>query len=228
MLTRFIDGSICVEDFGRGIPVDFNKNEDAYNWELLFCDMYAGGKYDNIDGDNYQFSLGKNGLGLCATQYASEYMDAEIYRDGQKYTLHFEKGENVGGLNKEPTTRRQTGSKITWRPDLEVFTDTNIPLEYYTDMLKRQAIVNPSVLFVLKNQTKSGFETQEFKYENGIADYVAEIAGEKTLSGIQLWTAERKGRDREDMPEYKVKMNFALCFSNTVNKLEYYHNSSFL
>ena len=228
ILTRFLDGSICVEDFGRGIPVDFNKNDDAYNWELLFCDMYAGGKYDNIDGDNYQFSLGTNGLGLCATQYASEYMDAEIYRDGQKYTLHFEKGENVGGLNKEPTTRRQTGSKITWRPDLEVFTDTNIPLEYYTDMLKRQAIVNPSVLFVLKNQTKSGFETQEFKYENGIADYVAEIAGEKTLSGIQLWTAERKGRDREDMPEYKVKMNFALCFSNTVNKLEYYHNSSFL
>ena len=228
ILTRYLDGSISVEDMGRGIPVDFNKNENAYNWELLFCDMYAGGKYDNIDGDNYQFSLGTNGLGLCATQYASEYMDAEIYRDGYKYTLHFEKGENVGGLNKEPSTRRQTGSKITWRPDLEVFTDTAIPLEYYTDMLKRQAIVNPGVLFLLKDQTKSGFENYEFKYENGIADYVNEIAGEKTLTTTQVWQAQRRGRDRADMPEYKVKMNFALCFSNNVNKIEYYHNSSFL
>ncbi len=228
ILTRYLDGSISVEDMGRGIPVDFNKNENAYNWELLFCDMYAGGKYDNIDGDNYQFSLGTNGLGLCATQYASEYMDAEIYRDGYKYTLHFEKGENVGGLNKEPSTRRQTGSKITWRPDLEVFTDTAIPLEYYTDMLKRQAIVNPGVLFLLKDQTKSGFENYEFKYENGIADYVNEIAGEKTLTTTQVWQAQRRGRDRADMPEYKVKMNFALCFSNSVNKIEYYHNSSFL
>ncbi len=228
ILTRYLDGSISVEDMGRGIPVDFNKNENAYNWELLFCDMYAGGKYDNIDGDNYQFSLGTNGLGLCATQYASEYMDAEIYRDGYKYTLHFEKGENVGGLTKEPTTRRQTGSKITWRPDLEVFTDTAIPLEYYTDMLKRQAIVNPGVLFLLKDQTKSGFENHEFKYENGIADYVNEIAGDKTLTTTQVWQAERRGRDRTDMPEYKVKMNFALCFSNNVNKIEYYHNSSFL
>ncbi len=227
-LTRFADGSISVEDMGRGIPVDFNKNENTYNWELLFCDMYAGGKYDNIDGDNYQFSLGTNGLGLCATQYASEYMDAEIYRDGFKYTLHFEKGENVGGLQKEETTRRQTGSKITWRPDLEVFTNTDIPLEYFSDILKRQAIVNPGVLFLLRNQTKNGFENFEFKYENGIVDYVSELVGEKTLTTTQFWQSERRGKDREDMPEYKVKMNFAFCFSNSVNKLEYYHNSSFL
>lgn len=227
-LTRFADGSISVEDMGRGIPVDFNKNENTYNWELLFCDMYAGGKYDNIDGDNYQFSLGTNGLGLCATQYASEYMDAEIYRDGFKYTLHFEKGENVGGLQKEETTRRQTGSKITWRPDLEVFTNTDIPLEYFSDILKRQAIVNPGVLFLLRNQTKNGFENFEFKYENGIVDYVSELVGEKTLTTTQFWQSERRGKDREDMPEYKVKMNFAFCFSNAVNKLEYYHNSSFL
>ncbi len=66
----------------------------------MFCELYAGGKYNNGDGDNYEYSLGLNGLGSCATQYASEYFDAIIYRDGFKYTLHFEKGENIGGLHK--------------------------------------------------------------------------------------------------------------------------------
>ena len=96
-VTRFGDGSFQVEDQGRGCPVDWNENEGKYNWELVFCELYAGGKYD-ADGDNYEYSLGLNGLGSCATQYASEYMDVTVWRDGKKYSLHFEKGENVGGL----------------------------------------------------------------------------------------------------------------------------------
>ena len=98
VVTRYLDGSYEVQDFGSGIPVDYNKNEQRENWELLFCEMYAGSKYDNAGGaGSYEFSLGLNGLGLCATQYASEYMDAEIHRDGYCYTLHFEKGENISG-----------------------------------------------------------------------------------------------------------------------------------
>ena len=228
LITRYRDRSIEIEDFGRGIPVDFNQREGRYNWELVFCELYAGGKYQTNEGESYEYSLGLNGLGLCATQYASEYMDVEIYRDGMKYTLHFEHGENVGGLHKEETRRKQTGSKIRWKPDLQVFTEIDIPLEFYMDTIKRQAVVNDGVTFILKNETASGFEETIFQYENGIVDYVTELAGEEPLTPVQFWKAERRGRDREDKPEYKVRLSVAFCFSNRVKRCEYYHNSSWL
>ena len=227
-VTRFADKSIQIEDFGRGCPVDWNENEGRWNWELVFCELYAGGKYANDEGENYEYSLGLNGLGSCATQYASEYFDATIYRDAQKYTLHFEKGENIGGLCKEPSDRKKTGSTFRWKPDIEVFTDIDIPLEYYRETLRRQAVVNAGVLFVLRNEVDGKFETEEFKYDNGILDYVSEIAGEDTLSTPAFIETERRGRDREDKPEYKVKLTAAFCFSNKVSGIEYYHNSSWL
>ncbi|MBQ2754964.1 MAG: DNA topoisomerase [Clostridia bacterium] len=228
-ITHFRDGSITVEDHGRGIPVGYNEKEGRYNWELIFCEMYAGGKYNNNSGDNYEFSLGLNGLGACATQYASEYMDVEVKRDGNIYTLHFEKGENVGGLSSEPTRFKATGTKITWRPDLDVFTDIDIPSEYFLNVIKKQAVVNNGVKFVFKNQTEEmDFETTEFLYEKGITDYLEELAGEKAISTPVYFEAERRGKDREDKPEYKVKLSVAFCFNPQVSVLEYYHNSSFL
>ena len=227
-VTRYEDKSIEVEDFGRGCPVDWNEKEGRYNWELVFCELYAGGKYNNNDGDNYEYSLGLNGLGSCATQYASEYFDAVIHRDGFEYTLHFEKGENVGGLKKEPYSGRKTGSKFRWKPDLDVFTDINIPVEYYLDVLKRQAVVNAGVTFRFRNEVGGKFETTDFKYENGIEDYVKELAGENSLTQPVFWQTERRGRDRADKPEYKVKLSVSFCFSNTVQVIEHYHNSSWL
>lgn len=227
-VTRYADKSIEVEDFGRGCPVDWNEKEGRYNWELVFCELYAGGKYNNNGGDNYEYSLGLNGLGSCATQYASEYFDAVIHRDGFQYSLHFEKGENVGGLTKEPTTRKKTGSLFRWKPDLDVFTDIDIPVAYYLDVIKRQAVVNAGVTFRFRNQIDGKFEVTEFKYENGIVDYVAELAGESSLTTPVFWQSERRGKDREDKPEYKVKLSAAFCFSNTVQVIEHYHNSSWL
>ncbi|MBD8928841.1 MAG: DNA topoisomerase [Clostridiales bacterium] len=229
IITRYNDGSVEVQDFGRGIPVDYNKNEEKFNWELLFCELYAGGKYDN-GKDNYEFSLGLNGLGLCATQYASEYMDAEVKTGGFKYTLHFEHGENIGGLTKEPYGKRgDTGTKIKWKPDLKVFTDINVPVDYFIETIKRQAIVNDGITFIFKNQlTATQFETTEFCYENGIKDYVAEIAGEDAFTTPQYWECERVGRDRDDLDDYKLKIKAALCFSLKRQLKEYYHNSSFL
>lgn len=228
IVTRYLDGSIEVQDFGRGIPVDYNKNEERYNWELLFCEMYAGGKYD-ADGENYEFSLGLNGLGLCATQYASEYMDAEVHTDGYKYTLHFEKGENIGGLNKEKYDKKDTGTRIRWKPDLDVFTDINVPLEYFQDTIKKQAIVNDGIKFILKDQVSaSKFETYEYCYSNGIVDYVKELAGDTAFTTPQYWECERRGKDREDLPEYKLKIKAALCFSLKTQLKEYFHNSSYL
>ena len=228
-LTRYLDKSIECEDFGRGCPVDWNPVEQRYNWELVFCELYAGGKYKNNDGGDYEYSLGLNGLGSCATQYASEYMDVTVRRDGKKYTLHFEKGRIAGEMKVEPTDRKKTGTDIRWRPDLEVFTDIDIPVEYYRETLRRQAVVNAGVTFRLRNEVAQGkFETQDFLYENGILDYVQEIAGEEVLSAPHFISAERRGRDRADKDEYKVKLSAAFCFSVKVNLIEYYHNSSWL
>ena len=228
IVTRYADRSIEVEDFGRGCPVDWNEKEQRYNWELVFCEMYAGGKYNNNAGDNYEYSLGLNGLGTCATQYASEFFDARIYRDGFKYTLHFERGEPVGKLQKEPADRKKTGSCFRWKPDLEVFTDIDIPAEYYLDVLKRQAVVNAGVTFRFRNQVGSKFETTEFCYEKGILDYITELTDGNSFTMPQFLQCERKGRDREDKPDYKVKISAAFCFSRSLSRLEYYHNSSWL
>ncbi len=223
LVTRYADYSVEIQDFGRGVPVDFNQKEQCYNWELIFCELYAGGKYETED-----FTLGLNGLGACATQYASEYMDVEVKRDGFLYTLHFEHGENVGGLKKEPYSKKDTGTRIRFKPDLQVFTDIAVPSAYYEDTLHRQAVVNPGLLFVYRDQQGSSFTTKEYFYENGIADYIREMVGENALTSVQYWSAERVGRDREDKKDYKVKFHVAMCASNKMDLLEYYHNSSFL
>ena len=227
-VTRYSDGSYEIEDHGRGIPVGYNKNEDRMNWELLFCEMYAGGKYNNNNGENYEFSLGLNGLGLCSTQYASEYMDVEIKRDGYKYSLHFEHGENIGGLKKEEYSKRDTGTKIHWKPDIEVFTEIDVSAEYFLDIMKRQAIVNAGVEFIFRNQNGRSFDVTNFNYVNGIEDHIKEIVGEEGLSTVQYWETERKVRDRDDKPEYKCKICVSCAFSNKIAQTEYYHNSSWL
>lgn len=227
-VTRFMDKSIEVSDMGRGIPVDYNPSEERYNWELVFCELYAGGKYDNNSSKNYEYSLGLNGLGACATQYASEYMNVTVLRDGYRHELFFEKGENVGGLYKYETRFKKTGTTIKWRPDIEVFTDIDIPLEYYQEVLKKQAVVNAGITFKLKDETPDGFEEYEYFYKNGISDYLAERCAKSAFTSVQTISGERTGRDREDKPDYKVLMNFAFCFTNDDSFIEYYHNSSFL
>ena len=227
IVTRFEDNSVEVEDFGRGCPVDWNEKEQRYNWELVFCEMYAGGKYGE-NGENYEYSLGLNGLGSCATQYASRFFDATVRRDGYKYTLHFERGRNVGGLKKEPADRKKTGSVFHWQPDDEVFTDIKIPVEYYRDVLKRQAVVNPGIRFKFRNQVGKSFETEEYCYEDGIREYLEEIVGDDAFTMPVFWEAERRGRDAANRPEMKLKITASFCFSKKLSRTEYYHNSSWL
>ena len=227
-VTRYADHSVEVEDAGRGCPVDWNEKEQRWNWELVFCELYAGGKYGNGEGDNYEYSLGLNGLGSCATQYASRYMDVTVWRDGFEYHLQFQRGKIVGQLEKTPLNRKKTGTRTRWLPDLDVFTDIDIPAEYFIDVMKRQAVVNAGVTFRFRDQVGGGFDIREFLYENGIVDYVTELAGGDSLTAPVFWQAEKRGRDRVDKPEYKVKLSAACCFSNKASIVEHYHNSSWL
>ncbi len=231
-LTYYEDKSIEVEDFGRGCPVDWNPKEKRFNWELVFCELYAGGKYTNADGGDYEYSLGLNGLGSCATQYASEYMDVTVRRDGKKYQLHFKKGKVCGKKGQELTVedadRKKTGTTIRWKPDMEVFTDISIPYEYFDDVLHRQSVVNAGTTFRLRIEENGGFTQKDYCYPNGIIDYVKEIAGDGAITAPEFISAERKGRDRDDKPDYKVKLSAAFCFSNKTQLIEYYHNSSWL
>lgn len=228
VVTRFRDNSVQVQDFGRGMPVDYNSREQKYNWELLFCELYAGGKYDSNDGGSYEYSLGLNGLGLCATQYAAEYMEADIRSGGYRYTLSFRKGRPMGEMLKDEYTKRDTGSTIKWRPDLQVFTDIAVPLSWYQDTLKRQSVVNAGVHFILRDEAERGFEEYTYFYTNGISDYANEIADGKELTPVQFWQTERVGRDRADQKDYRLKITAAMAFSNKTQCKEYYHNSSFL
>ena len=242
-VTVYQDHSIEVEDFGRGCPLDWNAREERWNWELVFCELYAGGKYNNnAEGGDYGFALGLNGLGSCATQYASRWMEVTVRRDGYRYDLRFEKGLPVGkvggpndagregqALRRVPADRKKTGTCIRWLPDLDVFTDISIPTEYFEDVLRRQAVANARLRFRLRlEQPSGGFETKEYLYANGIVDYVTELAGEGSLTLPHYVETERRGRDREDRDEYRVKISAAFCFSNRVSALEYYHNSSWL
>ena len=231
-LTAFADGSIQVEDHGRGCPLDWNPTEKRFNWELVFCELYAGGKYNNNQGGDYDFSLGTNGLGSCATQYASEYMDVTVWRDGNKYSLHFKKGKVVGAKKKalevEPSSEKRTGTTIKWRPDLEVFTSIDIPAEWYRETMRRQAVVNANVTFRLRLEGPEGFTEEDFCYPKGIEDYVLEKVGSEYLTEPFFIQADRRGRDREDLPDYNVKITACLCFSRTFQMQEYYHNSSWL
>ncbi len=226
-IHRFKDHSLQIKDYGRGIPLDYNRKEKRYNWELVYCELYAGGKYNTLEGENYEFSLGLNGLGACATQYASEFFDVEVCRDGYLYSLHFEKGKNIGGLKKEKAPRgRKTGTVQHWLPDDDVFTDVEIPREYFLNTLKRQAIVNAGVTFEFHDEISG--ETESFCYPEGILGFVRELSGKKGLSEPVLWEAEGEGRDRKDRPDYKLRVSLAFCFNNEHDVQEYYHNSSWL
>ncbi|MBQ3182919.1 MAG: DNA topoisomerase [Clostridia bacterium] len=227
-VTVFRDMSIEVEDKGRGMPLDYNEKEKRYNWDLIFCELYAGGKYNNnAGGGNYEYSLGLNGLGACATQFSSEYMEVKSYRDGNLYEINFKKGNPASKLKITPLDKRRTGTIIKWRPDLEVFTDINMPKDFFTEMLHKQAVVNSGIKFVLKFEGNGGFETTEYYYEHGISDYVLEAAGTPMTQPV-IWATETQGRDRADLSEYKLKVELTCCFTQNRSFVEHYHNSSFL
>lgn len=230
-VTVFEDHSIEVDDHGRGIPLDFNEKEGRYNWDLIFCEPYAGGKMNNnAESASYEYSLGLNGLGAFATQCASKYMEVDSFDGKYVRFMSFRLGSPVGELGVRELSKgeRRTGTVIRWLPDRDVFTDVNIPKEFFVDVLRRQAVVNAGVKFIFLFEENGEFTEQVFYNENGIRDYVAEVAGTSALTQPVFWHLETQGRDREDKPVYRFKADISFCVSQTVTMLEYYHNASFL
>ena len=199
-VVRYKDHSIQVKDYGRGVPMDWNEKEKRYNHELVFEELYAGGKYSDA---NYEYSLGLNGLGSAATQYASAWFDVTSVRDGYEYTMHYEHGIAKGKLKKTKTKSRRTGTTQRWLPDDEVFTEIDIPLHSFQEILKQQAIVNAGITFKLLDEASG--ESFEYLYPQGIKGFVEEIAGEEALTEPFLFSGEGKGRDRADKDDYAVK-----------------------
>lgn len=260
------DRSIRIEDFGRGVPLGWNEREGRFNWDLVYCELYAGGKYNNDTGEAYEYSLGLNGLGACATQFSSEYMNVTSYTKENKSSISFEKGYPVTDLIVEEPVKKKTGTVVEWKPDLEVFTDITIPFEFFDETIKKQAVANAGLCIALDYEADDGkHEKREYLYQNGIVDYINEIitlggnipassdndedmpedvenaSEEETdeeavnsasrtmaLTKPTYFKTECKGRDRGDMNDYKLKIEMVFCFSNLVNRIEYYHNSSFL
>ncbi len=233
IVTSFLDNSIEVEDFGRGVPLGFNEKEQRYNWELVYCELYAGGKYDTTDeASAYEYSLGLNGLGACATQYSSEYMTVKSYNGKQLSEIDFKAGYPCSEFSVRDLTKsdkKKTGTLIRWKPDIKVFNDIRIPKEFFSLTMKRQSIVNQGITFVMRTEQEDGsFAEEKYCYENGISDYINEITQGNALTEPKVWHLETKGRDREDKKEYKLKADIAFCVSNQTSGREYYHNSSFL
>ena len=231
IVKKNLDYSIEVEDFGRGVPLGYNENEKRWNWELVFCELYAGGKYDNDSGNSaYEFSLGLNGLGATATQYSSEFMTVKSYNGKTLSVMNFKRGEPQGELQVSDIAQgdKKRGTIIAWRPDLDVFKEIDIPDKFFEDTLRRQAFVNKGIKFILEVERTAGkYEKREFYYENGISDYIVEITDGIALTNPVTWSLETKGRDREDMKDYKLKAEVTFCFTKS-GSAEYYHNSSFL
>ena len=229
-VTVFKDRSIMVDDHGRGVPLGWNEKEGRWNWDLIYCEMYAGGKYGNSKDSAYVFSLGTHGLGACGTQYTSEFMKVQSFDGTTERSINFKKGNAVGELQERPLVpkEKRTGTVVHWKPDLDVFTDINIPTDYFRDTLYRQAIVNAGVKFVLRKQEEKGFSEEVFYYEKGVAQYLEELVGDSALTEPVAWHVEGEGKDREDRPTYFFKSDIYFCFSNKVQMLEYYHNSSYL
>lgn len=227
-ITKHIDKSLTIQDFGRGIPLDWNENEQQYNWELVLCELYAGGKYTIGEGEDYESSLGTNGLGLASTQYASEFLKVISVRDGYRYEMDFEKGEPIGELQKDLLSAvdcdSQTGTTITYKPDDMVFTEIDIPFDWIKKVCQEQSVVAKGITFTLYDENTN--EQITYYYEKGIQDYIVELGQNKGFDEPVYITGRGKGQDTDKRKPYSVNFELVFEFNNEAAQQMYFHNSS--
>lgn len=223
-VTQYRDGSVAIADNGRGLFLGKPDRENDRVWKALFCELYAGSVYGSAPGSVFEETEEvKDSLELCAVQYASSYMDVCVVRDGFKQSLHFEKGENIGGLSRTPW-EGSTGTYIRLQPDPEVFSDIRISPQQLAEKLQAIAIHIPGMKTVLRHELDAGFDENVFFYPEGIADYLQEHNKGRKTSPLYLAELTAEGRDRYNRPPYTANVRLGLCFAKNAGFLRCCHN----
>jgi len=177
-VTLHADGSVSVEDDGRGIPHGIHPEENAPVLELVFTRLHAGGKFDKGSGGAYSFSGGLHGVGVSVTNALSTRLEVSSHRDGQLVRLVFAGGDVVEPLSRRPLEagERKQGTTVRVWPDARYFDSAVLPLGELTQLLRSKAVLMPGVSVTLANEKSR--ETQAWQYKGGLRDYL-----QQTLSG---------------------------------------------
>ena len=163
------DGSLSVEDDGRGMPVDIHPDEGIPAVELIFTRLHAGAKFSNED---YKFSGGLHGVGVSVVNALSSFLEAEIKRDGQKYSIRFEESEKKNDLkNIEKVGKKNTGTKVTFLPDPQYFDNAKISVSQLKSALKAKAVLSPGLKISFKDENTG--ESVSWRFVEGLAAYLA-------------------------------------------------------
>ncbi len=162
------DGSITVEDDGRGIPVDFHKEEKKSAAEVIMTQLHAGGKFDH---DSYKVSGGLHGVGVSVVNALSQKLELYVERDGKKHFVQFINGETKIPL-KVTGKSKNTGTKINFLPSKDIFSSTKFSFSIIQKRMRELAFLNKGIKIILNDLTQKKIKTHEFKYEGGINEFV--------------------------------------------------------
>ncbi len=199
-VTLHKDGSLSVRDDGRGMPVDIHPEEKISGVEVILTRLHAGGKFSS---KNYQYSGGLHGVGISVVNALSSKLEVEVRRDGVVYTMAFKHGAPKGKLKKTGTVgKRNTGTWIRFWPEKKYFDSVNFSLPRLRHVLRAKAVLCPGLMVEFHDE-KSG-ETESWKYEGGLQDYLGESLFDKQLLPEEPFTSSMKGSNEE--------VDWALCW----------------
>ncbi len=199
-VTIHKDGSVSVEDEGRGIPVDIHKATGIPAVQLVYTTLHSGGKFSN---KSYTTSAGLHGVGATVTNALSEWIDITVFRDGNIYHLRFEDGGKLVTPLEIIGTTRKHGTLVRFKPDKRIFSTVEFKWDTIYNHLQEEAFLLKKVHFFLKDE-RSGL-SHEFYYENGLREYVSVLTQNKERIGEII--------DFEDNSSY-IKMEMALVWCN--------------
>src|ERR687889_2258472 len=184
-----LDNSITVIDNGRGIPVDDIKKEKRSAAEVVMTKLHAGGKFDS---NAYKVSGGLHGVGVACVNFLSEKLHLEIWRDGKTYEQEYARGIPVAPLKQTGKTRRR-GTKITFKPDGQIFTETSFSFDKLSERLREKAFLNKGIRITIKDERQEPERSHEFYYRGGIAEFVKHLNKNKSILHDKPLYFERTG-----------------------------------
>jgi DNA gyrase subunit B len=170
-VTIHLDNSITVIDNGRGIPVDEIKKEKRSAAEVVMTKLHAGGKFDS---NAYKVSGGLHGVGVSCVNFLSETLHLEIWRDGKTYEQEYARGIPVAPLKQTGKTRKR-GTKITFKPDAQIFTESAFSFDKLSERLREKAFLNKGIRITIKDEREEPERSHEFYYKGGIAEFVKHL-----------------------------------------------------